>query len=380
MGRITGPESRGGRSVAAGKALILATPTVDIGYNFDKGGDVRQNIDFLFFDARSGDEFIQRLGRVGRVLGKQRYDIPSRVYAVVDPEFYKALQQYDRQELSRAQLRKLAEEILPKRNDLYAYIESEAIAESFLPIYRLREMEATAEEDRIQALFESVRQLFHENATVTYKTMCRNIRTFLEQDRCYSAHETISQERLDLLERVIVRREQHPAKWLEPFAERLSKEQKDRKRNNNSWAKPQDAYDQLSATALAEAMNRNQMVDVMAGQVYWLRITMLDASVFGSFVQYLLMKPRALTVRIGEAQFEISRLLSFLLHWQPPVEPSPEQVFRCLHRQQPRAPRPECSERHWCHDRERRRIGDRPIPVCPGGRSRGHACMRYRSC
>jgi CRISPR-associated endonuclease/helicase Cas3 len=36
MGRLTGAESRTGRNEAKGKRLILATPTVDIGYNFDR--------------------------------------------------------------------------------------------------------------------------------------------------------------------------------------------------------------------------------------------------------------------------------------------------------------------------------------------------------
>lgn len=69
-------------------------------------------------------------------------------------------------------------------------------------------------------------------------------------------------------------------------------------------------FNHLSAAQLEEIRVKNQVVQVMPGQVYWLRITMLDATVFGSFAQYLITKPRALTVRIGEARFEISRLLS----------------------------------------------------------------------
>ena len=69
-------------------------------------------------------------------------------------------------------------------------------------------------------------------------------------------------------------------------------------------------FNHLPAAQLEEAMMKNQMVPVTPGQVYWLRITMLDATVFGSFAQYLIMKPRALSVRIGNARFEISRLLS----------------------------------------------------------------------
>ncbi len=69
-------------------------------------------------------------------------------------------------------------------------------------------------------------------------------------------------------------------------------------------------FNHLPTGQLEEAMMKNQMVPVTPGQVYWLRITMLDATVFGSFAQYLIMKPRALSVRIGNARFEISRLLS----------------------------------------------------------------------
>ena len=153
MGRLTGAESRRGREDAKAKRLILATPTVDIGYNFDRLGKTRQNIDFLLLDARSGDEFIQRLGRAGRVLGKQQQDIPSRVLAVVDAAFYKALQPYDGQTMNRLTLRQLAEEHLPARNSLYSYIKTGAIAEAFLPIYRLEGMASTEGKPDIEVLF-----------------------------------------------------------------------------------------------------------------------------------------------------------------------------------------------------------------------------------
>ena len=68
-------------------------------------------------------------------------------------------------------------------------------------------------------------------------------------------------------------------------------------------------FNHLSATQLEEAMTRNLPVQVTPGQVYWLRITMLDATIFSTFAQYLIMHPRSLTVRIGNASFEISRLL-----------------------------------------------------------------------
>jgi CRISPR-associated endoribonuclease Cas6 len=49
---------------------------------------------------------------------------------------------------------------------------------------------------------------------------------------------------------------------------------------------------------------------VQPGQTYWLRITMLDASVFSTFTQLLISKAHALSVRLGDARFTISRLLS----------------------------------------------------------------------
>jgi CRISPR-associated endoribonuclease Cas6 len=69
-------------------------------------------------------------------------------------------------------------------------------------------------------------------------------------------------------------------------------------------------FNHLPTGQLEEMRAKNQMVQVMPGQVYWLRITMLDATVFGSFVQCLLTKARSLTIRLGDARFEISRLLS----------------------------------------------------------------------
>lgn len=69
-------------------------------------------------------------------------------------------------------------------------------------------------------------------------------------------------------------------------------------------------FNHLTPGQLEEAMVRNQEVTVKPGQTYWLRITMLDATVFGSFTRYLIMNPRSLVLRIGNAKFEISRLLS----------------------------------------------------------------------
>lgn len=68
-------------------------------------------------------------------------------------------------------------------------------------------------------------------------------------------------------------------------------------------------FNHLTVAELEEATVKNQEVQVMPGQVYWLRITMLDSTIFGSFAQHLVAQPRDLIVNIGNARFEISRLL-----------------------------------------------------------------------
>ncbi|HLZ80132.1 MAG TPA: type I-D CRISPR-associated helicase Cas3' [Ktedonobacteraceae bacterium] len=199
MGRLTGAESRGGRVDAKARRLILATPTVDIGYNFDRLGKTRQNIDFLLLDARSGDEFIQRLGRAGRVLGKEQQTIASRVLAITDTKFYKALQPYDGQTLSRVALRKLAEENLPARNALYSYIKSGAIAEAFLPIYRLESMTSTQNKPDIEAIFDEMQQLFAADTKLTYKKLRFGTRKYIERAKDYGGLVTVPRERRECL-------------------------------------------------------------------------------------------------------------------------------------------------------------------------------------
>src|SRR5690606_6119160 len=105
MGRITGPEPETARQAATAKALILATPTVDIGYNFKKLAKKRQNIDFLVCEAHYGDDLIQRLGRAGRILGKGELHQPSRAVALLRDAAVDALHPYHNQTLTRAQFK-----------------------------------------------------------------------------------------------------------------------------------------------------------------------------------------------------------------------------------------------------------------------------------
>lgn len=69
-------------------------------------------------------------------------------------------------------------------------------------------------------------------------------------------------------------------------------------------------FNYLAERQVEEARNTQQMLTVQPGQAYWLRLTMLDATIFSIFTQSVLTQARALTLRIGEVRFEVSRLLS----------------------------------------------------------------------
>jgi CRISPR-associated endonuclease/helicase Cas3 len=82
FGRITGSTPQADRKSAAQCPIILATSTVDVGFNFERNPKpTRQNLDWLIFSSRDRFSFWQRLGRVGRVLGKTETNIDSEAIA-----------------------------------------------------------------------------------------------------------------------------------------------------------------------------------------------------------------------------------------------------------------------------------------------------------
>lgn len=82
FGRITGSTPLEERKIASQRQVILATSTVDVGFNFERHpAPPRQNLDWLIFSVRDRASFWQRIGRVGRVLGKEITDIPSNAIA-----------------------------------------------------------------------------------------------------------------------------------------------------------------------------------------------------------------------------------------------------------------------------------------------------------
>ena len=170
MGRITGPEPPIKRTEATGRSLILATPTVDIGYNFKKLNKARQNVDFLVCDARFGDELLQRIGRAGRVLGKPEANQPSKAVALLSPEAIEALTGLDGQALGRAefagQIRDCGQ--LPPKHSLMGYIRSYAITECFYPIYQMKGVMPGELHNELEQLFVRIREVFAPGSRRTF--------------------------------------------------------------------------------------------------------------------------------------------------------------------------------------------------------------------
>jgi CRISPR-associated endonuclease/helicase Cas3 len=170
MGRITGAQPLAERRQDQRKRLILATPTVDIGYNFIKADKTRQNLDFVVFDARFRDEFVQRLGRAGRVLGKTQTDAPSHAVALLDDESVSRFSALQGQSLTRTELRQHLEQqgLVPQKDDFVAYIRSGGLLENAYPLYKLSPMFAKAEQPRLEELFERVRAVFAPECKLAY--------------------------------------------------------------------------------------------------------------------------------------------------------------------------------------------------------------------
>jgi CRISPR-associated endonuclease/helicase Cas3 len=175
--RLTGAETVQSRRDARLAPLILATPTVDIGYNFTKPGKARQPLDFIVFDVRTHDEFLQRLGRAGRVLGHEQTDVSSQATALVDDDALTALRSLDGQTISRAELRRAVQQALPPRNDLFAYIRSYAVLEAFRPIYELKRTMRPDLEEWVERLFAGVREVFATGSQRWYYgSLCKHMR------------------------------------------------------------------------------------------------------------------------------------------------------------------------------------------------------------
>lgn len=189
VGLITGAVSKEERKDAAKIfPLVLATPTVDIGYNFSKLNKERQNIDFLLFDALYAAEFLQRLGRTGRVLGKAETENSSIAQAFVDGKLITAVDKSGKKVYMRQEFAKLVKETLGEDNRFYYYLDTWAVIESFLPIYRLHKTTLEERQETLKNLFESVKDAFAPDSNFTFEKLMKKMdwhRTFEDLVRAY---------------------------------------------------------------------------------------------------------------------------------------------------------------------------------------------------
>ena len=181
IGAITGAAGRTERERAKQKPLILATPTVDIGYNFERNGKVRQSIDFLYGDARNAAELLQRIGRAGRVLGKNVTNRPSEATICIPGSLRDAVVKSGKTEWDRDEFAQVARENMTAPGWAEAYLNSWALLEAYQP---LREFERTLPQTDvpiIHEIFSDIKAVFAPDSDVTPERLVGKIRAF--QDR-----------------------------------------------------------------------------------------------------------------------------------------------------------------------------------------------------
>lgn len=165
-GRITGNTPIAQRQRAAQKQVILATSTVDVGFNFEREVEpARQNLDWLIFSSRDRFSFWQRIGRVGRVLGKQQTDIPSEAIAYLPEQAWE--QEIEDLDCSggREALKQMLDSLdCMKRPFLEIYWRSEAFLEIAKPLLELEiSLENLAEESLVTQLYRTLQAVLGGN-------------------------------------------------------------------------------------------------------------------------------------------------------------------------------------------------------------------------
>lgn len=190
--RVTGPEPPERREQALRHKLILATPVVDIGYNFDRQKK-RQNIDFVILEGRYSDDIVQRIGRAGRVLGKLEQHHLSQAVALVNEEVARSLRAYDGATLDRRAFRELLGTIpeLPPKHQLEDYIRVHGITEAFYPLYKAGAMLLPDEKDvEVDALYERIRSVFAPQSQTRTKALTGFFAAFNAREQWVNANHT----------------------------------------------------------------------------------------------------------------------------------------------------------------------------------------------
>lgn len=171
IGRIIGNTPIDQRQIAAQKQVILATQTVDVGFNFEKNPEPsRQNLDWLIFSSRDRFSFWQRLGRVGRVLGKQETEITSEAIAYLPEKAWEqGIEQLDTSEGREALFEMLKRLDCLKRPFLDIYWKSEAFLEIAKPLLELETVLAgLPQEDLVINLYQTLQSILGGNKEWNY--------------------------------------------------------------------------------------------------------------------------------------------------------------------------------------------------------------------
>ena len=171
FGRITGSTPKGDRKLAAQRPIILATSTVYVGFNFERHPEpTRQNLDWLIFSSRDRFSFWQRLGRVGRVLGKSATNIDSEAIAYLpDKAWEQGLSTLDCTG-GRAALKQMLDSIpCLDKPFLDVYWRSEASLEIARPLLELEEkFENLPGSELIPQLFNTLKETLGGNRDWDY--------------------------------------------------------------------------------------------------------------------------------------------------------------------------------------------------------------------
>jgi len=161
--RITGPQqSKEKRHKAAQSQVILATSTVDVGFNFDRDdAPDRQNLDWLIFSSHDRFSFWQRIGRVGRVLGKKKTDIPSEAIAYLPEKAWEqGIENLDCSGGRNALKQTLENLDCMKRPFLEVYWKSEAFLEIARPLLEIETaLDTLPEESLVTRLYETLKTI-----------------------------------------------------------------------------------------------------------------------------------------------------------------------------------------------------------------------------
>lgn len=171
IGRIIGNTPIDQRQIVAQKQVILATQTVDVGFNFEKNPEPsRQNLDWLIFATRDRFSFWQRLGRVGRVLGKQETEINSEAIAYLpEKAWQEGIEQLDKSGGREALFEMLKHLDCLKRPFLDIYWKSEAFLEIAKPLLELETVLAgLPQENLVINLYQALQAVLNKNKEWNY--------------------------------------------------------------------------------------------------------------------------------------------------------------------------------------------------------------------